>query len=109
MYSPGKNTGVGSHFLLQGSSRPKDQTQVCCTAGGFFFFFFLLSEQPGSPLFEHEREKCNQWRMGECNDKAGGRPDRGGQGSATAEQGDFRSSGFLGLMENVESPCSGNT
>ena len=26
--SPGKNTGVGSHALLQGSSQPRDQTQV---------------------------------------------------------------------------------
>ena len=26
--SPGKNTGVGSHSLLQGSSWPRDQTQV---------------------------------------------------------------------------------
>ena len=28
--SPGKNTGVGSHFLLQGSSQPRDQTWVSC-------------------------------------------------------------------------------
>ena len=27
---PGKNTGVGSHFLLQGSSRPRDQTCISC-------------------------------------------------------------------------------
>ena len=26
--SPGQNTGVGSHFLLRGSSQPRDQTQV---------------------------------------------------------------------------------
>ena len=25
---PGKNTGVGHHFLLRGSSRPRDQTYV---------------------------------------------------------------------------------
>ena len=25
---PGKNTGVGCHFLLQGSSQPRDRTQV---------------------------------------------------------------------------------
>ena len=31
--SPGKNPGVGNHSLLQGSSRPRDQTQVFCTAG----------------------------------------------------------------------------
>ena len=28
--SPGKNTGVGCHFLLQGSSQPRDQTHVSC-------------------------------------------------------------------------------
>ena len=31
-----KNTGVGSLSLLQGSSRPRNQTGVSCTAGGFF-------------------------------------------------------------------------
>ena len=34
--SPGKNTGVGCHALLQGSSQPRDQTQVYHIAGGFF-------------------------------------------------------------------------
>ena len=34
--SPGKNSGVGCHVLLQGSSQPRDQTQVSCIAGGFF-------------------------------------------------------------------------
>ena len=29
--SPGKNTGVGCRFLLQGSSWPRDQTWVFCT------------------------------------------------------------------------------
>ena len=36
---PGKNTGTGCHFLLQGSSQPRDWTHICCvscTAGGFF-------------------------------------------------------------------------
>ena len=32
---PGKNTGMGCHFLLQGSSRLRDQIQVSCIAGGF--------------------------------------------------------------------------
>ena len=41
--SPGKNTGVGSHSLLQGSSWPRDQTQVSHIAGGFFTM--------GSPLY----------------------------------------------------------
>ena len=31
-----KNTGVGCHFFLQGSSQPRDWTQVSCTAGRFF-------------------------------------------------------------------------
>ena len=33
---PRQNTGVGCHFLLQGSSQPRDQTQLSCVAGGFF-------------------------------------------------------------------------
>ena len=28
--SPGKNIGVGCHFLLQRSSRPRDQTHIFC-------------------------------------------------------------------------------
>ena len=37
--SPGKNTRVGCHALLQGifpTSQPRDQTQVSHIAGGFF-------------------------------------------------------------------------
>ena len=34
--SPGKNTGVGSHSLLQGSSQSRDWTWVSCVADGFF-------------------------------------------------------------------------
>ena len=34
--SPGKNTGVGSHSFLQGSSQARDRTQVSCIAEGFF-------------------------------------------------------------------------
>ena len=33
---PYKNTGVGCHFLLQGSSRPRDWTWVPCIASRFF-------------------------------------------------------------------------
>ena len=33
--SLGKNTGVGCHFLLQGSSQPRDGTQVSRFAGRF--------------------------------------------------------------------------
>ena len=32
---PGKNTGVGCHFLSRGSSWPRDQTLVVCIAGRF--------------------------------------------------------------------------
>ena len=31
--SPGKNTGVGCHFLLGGSSSPRNRTWVSCIAG----------------------------------------------------------------------------
>ena len=34
--SPGTNTGVGCHALLQGSSPPSDWTHVFCIAGRFF-------------------------------------------------------------------------
>ena len=34
--SLGKNTGEGSLSLLQGSSSPRDQTQVSCIVGRFF-------------------------------------------------------------------------
>ena len=36
---PGKNTGVGCHFLLQGSSRARDRPRISCVScivGGFF-------------------------------------------------------------------------
>ena len=34
--SPGRNIGVGCHALLQGSSLPRDGTQVSLIAGKFF-------------------------------------------------------------------------
>ena len=34
--SSGKNTGVGSQFLLRGFSQPRGWTQVSCIAGRFF-------------------------------------------------------------------------
>ena len=43
---PGKNTAVGCHSLLQGSSQPRDWTGVSCIVGRFFYH---LSHQ-GSPL-----------------------------------------------------------
>ena len=51
--SPGQNTGVGYHTLLQGTSQPRDRTQVSRIAGEFFpiwatrevVFVFLALEQ----------------------------------------------------------------
>jgi len=61
--SPGKNTGVGCHAFLQGSSQPRDRIQVSCIAGGFFFF--LLAELPGKSE-NHEwsqlKQKEEDWR-----------------------------------------------
>ena len=37
--SPGKNTGVGRSALLQGSSQPRDWTQVSRIAGRFFILW----------------------------------------------------------------------
>ena len=34
--SPGKNTAVGCHFLLQEIFLTKDRTHISCIAGGFF-------------------------------------------------------------------------
>ena len=34
--SPGENTEVGFHALLQESSQSRDRAQVSCIAGGFF-------------------------------------------------------------------------
>ena len=44
---PGKSTGVGCHFLLQGISQSRDQTQVSCIAGRCFYH---LSHQGSSRL-----------------------------------------------------------
>ena len=46
--SPGKNTGEGCHALFQGSSWPRDLTQVSCIAGRFF-----TTEPRGKPLRQH--------------------------------------------------------
>ena len=49
--SPGKNTGVGCHFLLQGifpASQPRNRTSSPAMAGTFF-----TTEPPGKPLPDH--------------------------------------------------------
>ena len=43
--SPGQNTGVGSHTLLQGNFPTRDQTQVSHIAGGFFTSWATREEE----------------------------------------------------------------
>ena len=53
---PGKNTGVGCYFVLQGtfsSSWPRDQTWVSCTLGRYFFTIWVTREAPKKN--EHRR------------------------------------------------------
>ena len=51
--SPGKNTGVGCHFLLQGSCQPRDWTQVshcrtlCLPSQQLFLHWQLGEMSPG--------------------------------------------------------------
>ena len=56
MGSPGKNTGVGCHFLLQGSSPPRDRTYVSCivrqvlyhcTTREALYFSNIIYKEPG--------------------------------------------------------------
>ena len=55
--SPGKNTGVGCRFLLQGAFlfRPRDGTRISCIAGRIFFFFgtdWATVKEEGAPRVE---------------------------------------------------------
>ena len=43
--STGQNTGVGSFSLLQGSSQPRDRTQVSRITGGFFISWATMTQQ----------------------------------------------------------------
>ena len=45
--SPGKNTGVGCHALLQGFSQPRHWTQDSSIAGRFFTVWATREAQPG--------------------------------------------------------------
>ena len=47
-YYPGRNTGVGCHFLLQGSSWPRDQTHVSCISwtGRQILYHWAIWEAP---------------------------------------------------------------
>ena len=42
---PGKNTGAGCHFLLQGIFWFRDQTHISCLAGGFFTIWAMRTTQ----------------------------------------------------------------
>ena len=41
---PGKNTGLGCHFFLQGFSQPRDRARISKTTGIFF-----ITKPPGKP------------------------------------------------------------
>ena len=43
--SPSKNTGVGCHFLLQGSSQSEDQTCVFCIGRGILYHWATWKAQ----------------------------------------------------------------
>ena len=51
--SPGKNTGVGCHALLQGIFKTKDQAQVSRIAGGFFMSHMSHEDCPLSSIIFH--------------------------------------------------------
>ena len=68
--SPGKNTGVGNHHLLQGSFRPRDWTWVSCIANGLLTVWVtreaekqLLKQE--LPMLSHswmiEKYYCSIW------------------------------------------------
>ena len=57
--SPGKNTGVGCHSFLWGSSPPRDWTQVCHMAGGFFIIW-ATREIHGHSIVLFIKEICAQ-------------------------------------------------
>ena len=56
--SSGKNTGVGCHALLQGSSWHRDQTHISCSPGLAGEFF--TTEPPGEGLFPSIRIFSNE-------------------------------------------------
>ena len=57
--SPGNNTGVGSHSLLQGSSQTRDQSWVSLTAGRFL----IPSEPPYSVINKNKTLPLARARM----------------------------------------------
>ena len=59
--SPGKKTGVGCHFLLQGIFPTRGRTRVSCIAVGFF-----TTETPGKPFLAECPIKDSQWFLASC-------------------------------------------
>ena len=59
--SPGKNIGVGSLFLLQGSPQPRNQTRVPCIAGGSFTSW--ATREASTILLLSSK---SVWRMSKC-------------------------------------------
>ena len=58
--SPGKNTGVGCHALLQGIFLIQG-SNLCLLHWQVFFFFFLTTEPLGKPSIQHRSLKwCRQ-------------------------------------------------
>ena len=58
--SPGKNTGVDCHAFLQGSSQPRDWTQVSHIAGRFLIIWVTREALINScPLKIKKKKKCS--------------------------------------------------
>ena len=51
---PDKNTGVGCHFLLQGSSRSRDQSCISCTGRKILYHWAIWQ----ACIFSREKSKC---------------------------------------------------
>ena len=58
--SPGLNTGVGNLSLLQGSSRPRNRTQVSHITGRFFTTW-VTREVKADPRSSVKRQVFHQW------------------------------------------------
>ena len=73
--SPGKNTGVSCHSLLQRSTQPRDWTQVFYIAGRFFYhlshqgihFIYNCVKELHPIIYFHicvcKRESSSTWRL----------------------------------------------
>ena len=65
--SLGKNTAVGCHALLQGSSQSRDQTQVSCIAGKFFTVWATTETYIGSQILYHRGSRWFSGKESACN------------------------------------------